>query len=98
MENQQFESNGCPSFKDCKAPICPKDKSFFLAIWYPSEPICTSLIFRKETWRNNQRKILKVNNIHSIEGFFTFSRLYKIRAVTKHIKGLTEHQDFLLHS
>jgi hypothetical protein len=91
MLNQQSSNpTTCPSFEGCKAPICPKDLSFENSIWYPDEPICSSLKFRKDHWRISQRKIYKLNFIHSTKGFFTKSTLNQIHIVRKGIKGRIE--------
>lgn len=86
--NTSVES--CKQYETCKAPICPLDRSFTLAVWYPAEPICVALKFRRDDWRIAQRKIVKLNSKSQVPGYFDVSMLRQIKQVRRGITGKVE--------
>ena len=62
----------CPSFVECRAPLCPLDESLYKgAVWYADEDICGAREFRNLAWIRKQRKLKKARR----RGFFTFDML-----------------------
>ena len=76
----------CSNYENCNATICPLDiTTRDIAMWYPDEDICGSLLFRKERWRIAQRKIAK--RTRNIDSYFTFAMLNTVKAVGNGIRG-----------
>ncbi len=77
----------CPSFERCKAPLCPLDKSFNLAVWYPDEPICGSRKLPPEIKKviKTQRRIAKRAKDKTLS--YDLTVLKGIKRVDSRIKG-----------
>ena len=85
-ERVNMTPSECPSFEGCKAPLCPEDKSFHLALWFNGEPICQAIAYRRERWRIAQRRIERTAK--DKDTCYTVAMLSAIRQVRAGIMGL----------
>jgi len=92
LNNNQIElklllPNTCPSFETCKAPLCPLDRSFNFAVWYPDEDICGKRGLPDDIRRiiRTQRKIAR--KATAMDSSFDVSQLKNIKRVHNSIKG-----------
>lgn len=75
----------CPSYNGCFAPICPLDASFKLARWYPDEPICQAMAYRRDEWLRAQVKISR--NAKDMRMFYTVRMIEAERQVAPDISA-----------
>jgi hypothetical protein len=80
----------CPYFDLCNAPICPLDENKEKAIWYSDEAICKNRDFSDLEFIKTQKKIVKVNKTHSVNGYFTLKMLDQKIIVRSGIQGINE--------
>lgn len=89
----------CPSWEGCSAPLCPIDKSFGLALWFPDEAVCNAFAYRGtslrlrsgQAWRKAQAKIAK--RCIDRDTCYTVKMLSAVRLVGRGIKGITDSED-----
>jgi len=87
LETKILFPGTCPSFEGCKAPLCPLDKSFNHAIWYPEEDICGKRGLPDNANRiiRTQRKISRRANSRDLS--FDVNQLLAIKRVHTTTKG-----------
>jgi hypothetical protein len=87
MFKRKVKMNECKSFEGCTAPLCPLDKSFNLAVWYPGEPICGKRELPPDARRiiRVQRKISRRAVARDLS--FDVTALSTIKRVHTSIKG-----------
>lgn len=77
----------CQSFEGCSAPLCPLDKSFNGACWFPDEPICCKRQLGPDDKKiiRTQRKIARRATARDLS--FDVMALSAIKRVCTSIKG-----------
>ena len=88
---QMITPEQCPGFEGCKAPLCPVDSSFGLALWFPNEPVCQARAYRGEPWRKAQIKIAR----KAIDrgSCYTVKMLSAVKVVRREIRGIADGED-----
>jgi len=81
--NMPLERFDC-HYKDCAAPLCPKDVSFGKRVWFPYEPVCR--LKDAPEWVKKQRQIARLKGIDDGK-YFTFRMLKKIDEVRRDMQG-----------
>ncbi len=88
-------AEGCPSFDNCSAPLCPLDKqSLEVGVWYPDEPICNKQGV-KPHWVIIQRRIAK--KVKDRTRYFTMKDLQgitNVRSPNGHNPDLNPRQEY----
>jgi len=79
-----METVDCPHYKDCDAPLCPRDVNFGKRIWFPCEPVCRLRIV--PDWVQKQRRIARLPGIDAGR-YFTFRMLNVITRVGRGLQG-----------
>lgn len=78
---EKFE---CQYYKDCAAPLCPRDVDFGSRIWFPHEPICR--LRSVPDWVHKQRQIARLPEIGQ-DRYFTYRMLKAIPKVRRGLQG-----------
>lgn len=76
----------CPSYEECRAPLCPLGEGSKDVTWIPGEQICICKVFRSLPWIRMQRRLERKGK----KGFFNIEMLVLMKRVTDGIDPNTK--------